>query len=59
MRIPDSKRDMVATLLARVVDSILTVRTKDTDPESTPQVLTSAIVMLAASVLLVALLVLA
>lgn len=59
MRIPDSKRDMVATLLARVVDSILTVRTKDMDPESMPQVLTSATVMLAASVLLVALLVLA
>ena len=59
MRIPNSKKDMVATLLARVVDSILTVLTKDSDPESTPQVLTSAIVMLVASVLLVVSLVLA
>lgn len=58
MRIPNSKKDMVATLLAMVVDSILTALTKDSDPESMPQVLTSAIVMLVASVLLVALLVL-
>lgn len=58
MRIPDSRKDMVATLLGRVVDSILTALTKDMDPESTPQALTSATVMLAASVLLVALLVL-
>lgn len=58
MRIPNSKKDMVATLLARVVDSILTVLMRDSDLESTPQVPTSAIVMLAASVLLVVLLVL-
>lgn len=59
MRIPDSRKDMVATLLGRVVDSILHARTKDMGVESTPQALTSATVMLAASVLLVALLVLA
>ena len=58
MLIPNSKRDMVATLLARVLDSILTVLTKDSDPESTPQVLTSVTVMLALSALLAVLLVL-
>lgn len=58
MRIPDCKKDMVATLLARVVDSILTALTRDSEAESTPQVLTSAIVMLALSALLVVLLVL-
>lgn len=58
MRIPNSKKDMVATLLVRVADSILTALMRDSDPESTPQVPTSAIVMLAVSVLLVVLLVL-
>lgn len=58
MRIPNSKKDMVVTLLVRVVDSILTALTRDSDLESTPQVPTYLTVMLALSALLVVLLVL-
>lgn len=58
MRIPDSKKDMVATLLARVADLILTALTRDSEAESTPQVPTYLTVMLALSALLVVLLVL-
>lgn len=58
MRIPNSKKDMVATLLVRVADLILTALTRDSGPESTPQVPTYLTVMLALSALLVVLLVL-
>ena len=52
-------KDMVVTLLRRVVDLIPTVLTRDTETESTPQTLTLVTVMLAVSGLLVALSVLA
>lgn len=58
MRIPNSKKDMAATLLVRVVDTILTALTRDSVAESTPQVPTYLTVMLALSALLVVLLVL-